>query len=264
MNSSPTNALEAALSRAGDHPRFLAGGPDEGLGTDLARLASNFAAIEAELDAPAPSRLARFLLRVGVDERTVPLVTATPALRRSWFIAVIVAVLFALNAASTSVADPGVDRIIVFLTAAPLVPLLGVALAFGPAVDPTHEVAVAAPMDGFRLFLVRALTVVSASTGILLLTSLLVQEGGGYRIAWLLPALAATAVTMGLSTSIDPRAAAGAVAAGWLTIVLIVSQAADPAAAFGPVVQLTSLAVAVVATVFFFRMRRRLDLLSVR
>ena len=135
-----------------------------------------------------------------MSEGTVPLVTATPALRRSFIVSVLIAVLFALSAANNNTAD-GVDRIIVFLTMAPLVPLAGVALAFGPRVDPTHEVALAAPIDGFRLFLIRALTVVGASTLVLLLASMLVPAGGTHRVAWLLPALAATSVDHG---ALDP------------------------------------------------------------
>lgn len=252
--------LEAALGRAAERPRFLTG-TDGDAGVDPGRLAANFAAIEVEIDAPRPGWLARVLARLGVDDATIPLVTATPALRRSWIAAVVVALLFSLNAASTSGAE-GIDRIIVFLTVAPLIPLLGVALAFGRAVDPTHDVAVAAPIDGFRLFLVRAVTVVATSTALLLLGSLFVPEGGAARIAWLLPALAVTATTMALSTRLDPRVAAGAVAAAWIVFVVIVSQAADPEAAFGAAAQIVSLLVSMAGAVFFVRGRRRLDVLS--
>jgi hypothetical protein len=142
--------FDTAMTRAAGRPRFLAG-PESALEPDAVRLAANFAAIEAELDAPTPGLLARILVRLGVGEGTVPLVTATPALRRSFIVSVLIAVLFALSAATNNTGD-GADRIVVFLTMAPLIPLVGVALAFGPRVDPTHEVALAAPIDGFRLF----------------------------------------------------------------------------------------------------------------
>jgi len=251
--------LEMALGRAGDHPRMMAGTDHDSI--DAGRMAANFAAIEAELDAPPESLLARLLKRIGVEDRIVPLVTATPALRRSWIIAVAVALLFALNAASSAVGN-GTDRIVVFLTIAPLVPVLGVALAFGPAVDPTHEVSIAAPMDGFRLFLVRAITVFSASTTMLLIGSLLVPAGGASRIAWLLPALATTALTMALATRFDPRFAAGGVGALWVIVVVIVSQAATPSAMFGPLTQALSGGVTLAAAAMFVRDRRHLDELS--
>ena len=73
--------FDAAMTRAAGRPRFLAG-PGEEADTSAPRLAANFAAIEAELDAPNPGLLARVLVRLGVGEGTVPLVTATPAPRR--------------------------------------------------------------------------------------------------------------------------------------------------------------------------------------
>ena len=173
----------------------------------------------------------------------------------------LIAVLFALNAASTSTAD-GAERIIGFLTIAPLVPLLGVALAFGPGVDPTHDVAVATPVDGFRLFLVRAVTVVMASCLLLLFVALVVPEGGWYRAAWLLPSIAATTVALALSTRFDPRVASGIVAAAWLALMTVLSNQTDAAAAFGAATQLTSIAVAVMGAAVFARYRRRLDTLS--
>ena len=255
--------LETALGRAADRPRFLAGGAPEH-DVSAARLDANFAAIEAELDAPAPSPLARLLRRLGVGEGTVPLVTATPALRRSFVVAVLLAVLFAVSAANSSTSADGVDRIVVFLTMAPLVPLAGVALAFGPRVDPTHEVALAAPIDTFRLFLIRATTVVAASSLVLLLASALVPAGGPHRVAWLLPSLATTATTMALSTRFDPRIAAGAVAAAWLLIVTVSVSAAAAAATFGPTMQVVSLFTTAIGAVAFARRRRRLDTVSDR
>ena len=249
--------LETALARAGERPRFLAGDAT----VDPARSLANRAAIEAEIDAPRASLLARVLPRLGVSEQTVPLVTATPGLRRSWLAAVVVALLFALGAASDSQAE-GVERIVVFLTMAPLIPLLGVALAFGRGVDPTHEIVVAAPRDTFRVFLVRAATVLATSTIVLLLASVMVPEGGAARIAWLLPAVAATSATMALATRIDPRYASFTVAAAWIAIVVVVNQVTDPATTFGPATQLVCVVVAVAAAVVFHQRRRRLDLLS--
>lgn len=256
------NPLEQALRRAGERPRFLAGPDATGPGPDLHRVSANFAAVEAEIEAPRPSRLARLLRRFKVADTTVPLVTATPALRRSWIIAVLVAILFALNAASTSTAD-GADRIVGFLTVAPLVPLMGVALAFGPGVDPTHDVAVATPVDGFRLFLVRAVTVVTASCGVLLFVAWVVPEGGWYRMAWLLPAFAVTATALALSTRFDARVAAGLAATAWLVLMLILNNQTDTATVFGAATQLVSLTVAVVGAVLFAHYRQRLDTLSI-
>lgn len=260
--SEPVNPLEAALGRASARPKFLAGGEAaSGPGPDLHRVSANFAAIEAELDAPRPSRLARVLRRFGVADTTIPLVTATPALRRSWIIAVAIAVLFALNAA-TSTDATGADGILAFLTLAPLVPLAGVALAFGPGVDPTHDVAVAAPVNGFRLFLIRAITVVVASCVILFATAWMLPTGGWFRIAWLLPALAVTTVSLAVSTRFDPRLAAGGVSIAWMTVVLVANNAGGADAAFGLGAQLIALLVAVCGFLLFASNRRRLDTIT--
>ncbi|MEM9201750.1 MAG: zf-HC2 domain-containing protein [Actinomycetota bacterium] len=260
--TTPDSPLEDALSRAGERPRFLAGHAAADTNRDLHRMAANFAAIEAEIDAPRPSRLARVLRRVGVAETTVPLVTATPSLRRSWIVAVLIAVLFALNAAASSSAD-GAERIVGFLTVAPLIPLMGVALAFGPGVDPTHDVAVAAPVDGFRLFLIRATTVVTASCGVLCAVAFFMPEGGWYRLAWLLPSLATTTVALALSTRLGARRGAGVAAIGWLLLTLVMVDNTSTTATFGAIAQLLSAATAVIGYVLFAHFRRRLDQLSV-
>lgn len=251
------HALEVALAQAGaDAARYPA--PP----TATERLAENRASVLAETCAPTPTRTARALRRLGLGDATVRLVTATPALRRSWYLAVAVAVLFAANAASSSTAE-GADRIVVFLSIAPLVPLLGVALAFGRGVDPTHETIVAAPMDGFRVFLVRCLAVLAASVALLTLAALVVRDGGGMRIAWLLPALAVTSVGMAASSRSDPRRAAGAVAVAWIVVVVVTGQIADDqVVAFRAGGQLLALVVTALAAVVVTRNRRRYDELA--
>lgn len=249
------HAVEAALHESAAVPmRF---GPTAVRPVDSMRVEENLRMIHAELDAPTESWLARALNRLGVPDTIVPLVTATPALRRSWFLAVLVAVLFALSAASNEGGD--VDRIAVFLTLAPLVPLAGVALAFGRGIDPTHDLVVAAPKDTFRVFLVRALTVMAASSVVLVLASLLLPSGGAFRFAWLLPSAAVTAVAMAASSRFEPRRVALPIAGAWITIVLIGTQAASARAMFGPALQLTAAAVAVVAAVVIWRERSGLE-----
>jgi len=249
------HAVEAALrDRAGLPMRF---GPTTAHPVDRARTDENLRMIHAELDAPAQSWLARMLARLGVPDTTVPLVTATPALRRSWFLAVLVAILFALSASSNDGGD--IDRITVFLTLAPLVPLAGVALAFGRGVDPTHDLVLAAPRDTFRVFLVRALTVLIAGSAVLLLASLLLPTGGAFRFAWLLPSVAVSGATMAVSSRFEPRRAALPVAAGWIVLVLVGTQAASAQAFFGPALQLAAATVAVGSAITIWRQRAGLE-----
>lgn len=257
------NPLEDQLRAAGSQPQRLAaqtGTADQGAPE---RVAENLLTIHAALDAPAESRLARVLRKLGVPDLSIPLVTATPALRRSWFVAVGVAIVFALSASANQNSD-GVEQIIVFLTLAPLMPLLGVALAFGTGVDPTHELVLAAPRDTFTVFMVRSLTVLTASAGLLLIASLLLPAGGIYRVAWLLPALAVTAATMALATDRDPRRTALVVAVAWMIVVLVVRQATSSATMFGPVTQFAAVAVVAVAAGVLFGRRERFDMAEVR
>ena len=51
-----------------------------------------------------------------------------------------------------------------FLVLAPLLPLAGVAAAYGRDVDPTYEIGLAAPMRSFGLLLVRALAVLATTS----------------------------------------------------------------------------------------------------
>lgn len=251
------NDLERQLGQAAARPQLF-GGVDP----EPERMDENLLAIHAELDAPRESRLARLLRRLGVPDLTVPLVTATPALRRSWFVSVAIAIFFALSVVTNDTGS-GVDRIAVFLTLAPLVPLLGVALAFGRGVDPTHDLVVAAPRDTFTVFLIRALTVLIASSAILLVSSLLLPEGGAFRVAWLLPSLAISAVTLAASSRFDPRRVAAAVGAGWISVVLVVASASSSSTMFGPVTQVVSLFVAAAAGWFVVHGRERFDQVEV-
>lgn len=254
--TAPVTAVEARLAVAGRGDASALAGQTAATVTP-ARLAANFAAIEAEVLAPVPTRTARALRRVGVSDSTVRLVTATPGLRRSWWLAVGIAVLFALVVADAN--RSGAEAIRVFLTLAPLVPLLGVALAFGPRVDPTHDLVVAAPRDAFRVFLVRAVTVLAASMAILAIGSLLLPDGGWHRIAWLLPALATTTACSALATRLDARLAAGVVGGSWLVVSIVATRATSASTAFGPAMQLACLIVAAVASSIFVVRRRGLD-----
>lgn len=251
------NDLERQLAIGNQRPQLVAATPAASE-SEQARLNENLLLVTTELDAPRESRLARLLRRMGVPDLTVPLVTATPALRRSWFSAVAIAVLFALTTASNNT-GVGVDRIAVFLTLAPLVPLLGVALAFGKGVDPTHDLVVAAPRDTFSVFLIRSVTVLVASATVLLLTSAVLPAGGFYRVAWLMPAVAVTAIALALSAYFSPRRVALIVGLTWLLTVIIVSGAASVGTMFGPGTQIAAAAVAVGAGWFVYSQRDRFE-----
>jgi hypothetical protein len=211
---------------------------------DPARLDANWRAITIELDAPRASRSERALRRIGVPTTVVRMVAATPALRRSWYLSIVAVVLLGLGSA-----DP-TDRgsLFALLVMAPLLPVLGVAMAYGANADPSHEMQLATPTHGLRLVLVRAATVLVVSVGAVLVTALLSPAARPMAAAWLLPALAVTATSLALMTVRPPRQATTIAAVVWFAAVLTARIAADdPLAAFRIGGQFAAAVVAVVA-----------------
>src|SRR5439155_2770925 len=186
------------------------------------------------------------------------LLAATPSLRLSWLGAIVVALGFSVLAAYGRRGDP-----ILFLLVAPLLPIGGVAAAFGPAADPTHEISLAAPVRTHWLLLVRT-TAVLLSTAVLAgVASLALPHLGWTAVAWLLPSLALTLSALALATVMPPLWAAGTVAFLWVAAV-IASEivAAVPDSAFRGPGQVAFFAVIVVAAPLFARRREHLEMES--
>jgi len=222
------------------------------------RLASNLDAIMGEVTAPPRSRFERALLALRVPEPTARLMAATPVLRWAWFAAVGLVLVLAASAGSKQW-EPG-DQLAVFLVLAPIIPVLGVALAYGPHSDRAYEVTVATPLSGLRLILLRTITVVVAAAALSLLTVLTSPTHGWLRLAWLLPALATTTTALALGAHLGIRRAAVGVGLGWLTLVVVGAQvASDATAPFGAVGQLCALGVTIVEAAMLAMSRRRLD-----
>lgn len=94
---------------------------------------------------------------------------------------------------------------------APLLPLIGVTIAYGPGLDPGYELVAATPSGGLRLVLWRTAGVLvvtlPAAAGVQL-------AGGSTRVVpWLLPGLALVLATLALGTVLG-LARAGTVIAG--------------------------------------------------
>lgn len=174
----------------------------------------SWARIEPRLESWKVGLVERLLLRLGIPEHVGRLLAATPSLRVSWFGAMAVALAFAVLAGRG-----GEGGLIVFLLVAPLVPLAGVAAAYGPGMDPTYEIGLAAPMRSYRLILIRSLAVLAASEALAAAASLALPLGWA-TAAWLLPSLGLSAATLALSTYWPPLRASTTVAALWLAAVL--------------------------------------------
>jgi hypothetical protein len=173
----------------------------------------------------------------------VPTVSAAVALRLEWLAGVIVVLSFAVIAA---ILGP-VGGIALFLVAAPLLPVAGVAVAYGPSADPLYELVLAAPYAMVRLVLLRTATVLATSAPLTVVAGLLLPASPTVAVAWLLPAAGFVAVVLTASIWVDPMLAAGAVAVGWVAAVITATRYDDPVAVFAPAALVGYLGLTVVA-----------------
>ncbi len=105
---------------------------------------------------------------------------------------------------------------------APILPVLGVALAYGPGLDPAHEMTAATPVAGLRLVLWRTagvlLTTVPAALVLELVVAANRQIGSStpHPTRWLLPALGLTLVVLALGSRVGTAMATAGVASLWV------------------------------------------------
>ncbi|HEX9766199.1 MAG TPA: zf-HC2 domain-containing protein [Nitriliruptorales bacterium] len=234
----------------------------------LAALASDTEQHEAawleiidRVDRPRPAPAERLLGALGLRQDTARLLAATPALTSSWLLAVGAVLGFAAWSAQLR----PTAGLAWFLTLAPIIPLAGIATAFGPGVDPTHEIGVAAPMHGLRLLLLRSATVLVSSVLLAALAATTLPHIEWYPVAWILPALALSVAALALGAWLAPPVAAVVVGAAWAVGVATASElSGSRLAAFGTTGQLVALVVIVVATAIVITRRRRLEVLGRR
>lgn len=201
---------------------------------DPGRLTAVWDEVVDRIDAPRPTPVERLLLRLGISDATARLIAAAPSLTVSWLGSLTLALVFAVLAA-----DAGDKGLLLFLALAPVVPVAGVAAAYGRGVDPTYDVGLAAPYSTFRLLLLRAGAVLLSTLLLLGVGAALLPVGGWLAAAWLLPSLALTATTLAASTRVEPAWAAGITVTAWLLAVLTVARSSGSVyAAFGPSAQL--------------------------
>jgi hypothetical protein len=198
--------------------------------TDATRLDAVFADVTDVLDAPRAGIVERVLRAGGVRPATARLLSIAGAL-----------------AFAVAAARQGPDSWHLFLALAPLLPVVGVAIAYGPDADPSYDVTVASPYGGFRLVLLRTAAVVATTTLLTLATAAFLPDAG-LAAAWLLPALALTTTTLVMGTVWRPAVSAGVVGACWLGAVTVAARTGtDVADARGQVVYAVLLALAVAA-----------------
>ncbi|MGA5896858.1 zf-HC2 domain-containing protein [Streptomyces venetus] len=233
--------------------------------SDPVALDAGWERLDAELDAPRVGMLEALLVRAGVAGHTARLLAATPVLRRSWLGAVVAVLLLSVGAAH---AVQGGEWPTLFLALAPLLPLAGVALSYGPALDPTYEMAVVAPLHGFRLLMIRTVAVLGVVLGLNGLATLALPEYGLRALAWLLPALALTAAGLALTPRLGPVLAPSLVGVAWVGLLITADElragAEVPLAPFTPAGQGVAAVVTALGAGLLFLLRDRFDLFQGR
>jgi hypothetical protein len=231
-------SVEAHLARCGRCRSALAEH------VDAERLARNRSVLLVRTALPGGGRAAggrarRLLCRCGLPDHVLRLLAATPSLRGSWLLSVIgVLAVVAGEAAAVRYGwapaggpgrlaghrDPAV--LAPFFLVAPLLVLAGVAAAFLPVFDPAYRLAVAAPLSGFTLLLVRAVAALGAALVLVVGTAFLLPGPGWLPVALLLPSLALCAFALAAATVTGPRVATATAAALWAAPVLALLAAA--------------------------------------
>ncbi|MGH3190745.1 MAG: zf-HC2 domain-containing protein [Streptosporangiaceae bacterium] len=204
---------------------------------DAGRLARNRSVLLVRAAIGDDGRAGRLLRRCGVPDHLVRLLAATPSLRRSWLLSV--AGVLAVVTGEAVLArygwgrmrppgSPGQEPLVPFLLAAPLLPLASVAAAFMPVFDPAYRLAVAAPLSGFRLLLVRAVCALAAAVVPVACAAFAVPGPGWLPAAFLLPSLAVCGLALAAVTVMRPLAAAVTAGTLWTLAVLALAGARLP------------------------------------
>lgn len=185
----------------------------EDLITDADWLEQSWAGVADRVEPGGPGVIERILTSVGVKQHVARVIALSPAFRVSFVLAVILVMAFAVGA---SASDPNGLAFRVFLFLAPLLPVAGIAMAYGNLVDAAHELTLSSPIDSFRLLMLRAITVLIVSVGIGLIAWPLIESPTAFGpSAWLAPALALTLATLALASRFETWVAGAMVAGGW-------------------------------------------------
>jgi hypothetical protein len=207
-----------------------------------APLDSVWAGVLAEVETPRPSLAERLLRRLGMSSSDALVVASAVTMRVPWIAGMIAVLAFAVS--SALYADTG--GLALFLMAAPLIPIAGVAASYGPNADPAYEAVLVAPYSMIRLVLLRTTSVLVTSVPMAVVAGLFLPTSPSVAVAWLLPAAGFVAVVLTASTWVDSAHVATAVALGWVVTVAIAVQHGDPLVVLSPPALLGYATVAVV------------------
>lgn len=160
-----------------------------------------------------PGTLVERALGAVLPSHVVRLIAAAPAMRRAWWTAGTGLLVLALLAAQLGTGAFGTA---VFLVSAPLLPLLGVALAYERSDELAGEVVGTTPYPRFRVLLLRTAAVAVTTLPVAALLSVALPVGVRPASLWLAPAAALCALALALSARFDTRRVAVVLTLLWL------------------------------------------------
>jgi hypothetical protein len=184
--------------------------------SDRDELDRAWVAVRAAIEQPRPPLVVRAARRWGLPEPYAVLLAASLSLRTAWLSSAFLALAFSVAAAhAASDYQPWP-----FLLVAPLIPVLGVAVAYDHAEDPLETLVATSPFGRDRLVLLRTAAVLVTCVPVACLVGLLVPGPPWLAVAWLGPALALVPVLLALASFVDPRLAGAVVALLWTGFVI--------------------------------------------
>jgi hypothetical protein len=194
-------------------------------------IAAGWETVLAAVEVPPPSILERLLRRAGLSPADAVIMATAPRVLVAWFACLLGLLGFTFVARDVGGQD---GALVAFLFFAPLLPVGGVALAYGPGADPSYEVVLASPYRMLRLVLLRSAAVLATALPIIATVGMLLPISTTAAVAWLLPALGFSVAVLGVSTWVRAEYAATAIAAGWAAAVAWSVRADDPLALVAP------------------------------
>lgn len=170
--------------------------------------------IADQVQTPRRPVAVRFLRRSGLRETDAVLLSAARSLGGAWTLATVAVVVFAALAAMPGSAQGRA----LYLLVSPLVPVLGVVVAFA-SVDPLAELTAATPYPKARLGLLRTAAVAITSVPLSIAIGLAVPNIEWLAFAWLLPAIALTLVALVAMTWWAAEPVGIAVSGAWAAVI---------------------------------------------
>jgi signal transduction histidine kinase len=161
-------------------------------------------------------------------------------------------------AAWGAIVDPRLLAAVLVL--APMLPVAGVAAAYGSWADPMYELCQATPASGVRVLLLRSVAVLASAAAIVCLVAPVIPDVGFTAAAWLLPSIALCSVCLMLATFMPIRRASLVVVGTWLTMAAGAAALGSPTNLFRGAAQFAFFAVTMLSALVLARRRHHIEI----